>query len=55
MERAIKIIELEIIKRESQRENPEYILRKKLLTEEIKSLDKVLKLVINKLNERKTK
>jgi pimeloyl-CoA synthetase len=47
LERAIKIIENEIIKRESQRENPEYLLRRKLLTEEVKSLYKALDLVKN--------
>ena len=45
LERAIKIIKHEIMKRESQRDSPEYLLRRKLITEEIKSLDKALTLV----------
>jgi len=47
LERAIKIIKHEIMKRESQRDSPEYLLNRKLLTEEIKSLDKALELVKN--------
>jgi len=47
LERAIKIIVHEIMKRESKRERPEYLLQQKLLTAEIESLNKVLELVKN--------
>lgn len=45
MDRAIKIIEREIEKRESQMIQQEYMLRHNLLKVEVESLKKALKLV----------